>query len=164
MPLSSPAGNSCQSTLWKTIELRAQGKDRASGGGRPGGFWGGKPTHWLEKGQDFENRDVSGMEDFSWDSKGFCGSWWPEGMPPSGSVSHGWSALEDSARRADVQNHWHFKLGKMERSNWPAPPCYRWENRDLRWDRGTCAARVIRAAQGRDPYRPGSSHSTGMSS
>lgn len=57
------------------------------------------PTGWaLEKGQDFESRDVGGMEDFSWDSKGFCGGWWTEGMPPRGRVSRGGSALEASAR------------------------------------------------------------------
>lgn len=56
------------------------------------------PTSWpLEKGQDFNNRDVGGVEAVSCEGKGSGGGWRIEGVPPSGKSSCVWLTQEQSA-------------------------------------------------------------------
>ena len=50
-------------------------------------------------------------------------------------------------RSADLQNHWHFRLRRVEHSNGPTHPFYRWASGNLERDR------VIGAAKGTGQLR-----------
>lgn len=116
------------------------------------------PTGWpLERAQDFNSREVDGVEAVSCEGKGSGGGWRIEGVPPSGKSSCVWLTQEQFFQGfAEPLAFQAEEDGELKLAN--SSFLQTWKGRGHQCRKG------IRAAQDRDPHLPVSPSSGGMSS